>query len=46
MHAIDILSGDQKKPDYVALNPNGRIPTIVDRGADDFAKGVRSILQR
>ena len=37
VHIINILGGDQKKPDYVRLNPNGRIPTIVDRDAGDFA---------
>lgn len=35
--ALDLAAGDQKKPDYLRINPNGRIPTIVDRDADDFA---------
>ena len=34
---IDITTGDQKAPEYVAINPNGRIPAIVDHAADGFA---------
>jgi GSH-dependent disulfide-bond oxidoreductase len=34
---VNILAGEQRKPEYVRLNPNGRIPTIVDRDNDDFA---------
>ena len=36
VRALDLAAGDQKRPDYVKLNPNGRIPTLVDRSADDF----------
>lgn len=35
--AIDLAKGEQKEDWYVALNPNGRIPTIVDHANDDFA---------
>ena len=34
---IDITSGVQKSPEYVAINPNGRIPAIIDHDNDDFA---------
>jgi len=37
VHLVNILGGEQKKPEYLKLNPNGRIPTIVDRDEDDFA---------
>lgn len=36
VHPIDITTGIQKEADYVAINPNGRIPAIVDRENDDF----------
>lgn len=31
LHPINLMKGDQKRAEYVKLNPNGRIPTIVDR---------------
>lgn len=34
VHVIDLAAGEQHAPDFLAMNPNGRIPVIVDRGAD------------
>ncbi|MEO1194454.1 MAG: glutathione binding-like protein [Pseudomonadota bacterium] len=34
---INFAKREQKAPDYMKLNPNGRIPTIVDRANGDFA---------
>lgn len=36
-HAINLQKGDQKTPKFLAMNPNGRIPVIVDRENDDLA---------
>ena len=30
VHRIDFAKGDQKTPEYLALNPNGKIPAILD----------------
>lgn len=30
LKVVDILKGGQKHPDYVALNPMGKMPTLVD----------------
>ncbi|MEZ4364227.1 MAG: glutathione S-transferase N-terminal domain-containing protein [Kofleriaceae bacterium] len=33
---INLGAQDQKTPEFLARNPNGRIPVIVDRDAEDF----------
>ncbi|MEP3477153.1 MAG: glutathione S-transferase family protein [Hyphomicrobiales bacterium] len=33
---IDINTGIQKEAQYTAINPNGRIPAIIDHSADDL----------
>jgi GSH-dependent disulfide-bond oxidoreductase len=35
-HRIDLGAREQKEDWYFKLNPNGRIPTIVDRDFEDF----------
>jgi glutathione S-transferase len=32
-HRLDLFAGDQLKPDYLALNPNGVVPTLLHDGA-------------
>jgi len=37
VHVVNLMSGDQKKPEFLELNPNGRIPVIVDTDNDNLA---------
>lgn len=36
VHALDISTNIQKEPEYIAINPNGRIPAIIDTSNEDF----------
>jgi GST-like protein len=42
VHTIDITKGDQFTPDFVAINPNSKIPAIVDQdtGITVFESGA------
>lgn len=35
VHPIDISKGDQHTPEYIAINPNSKIPSIIDSDGPD-----------
>ncbi|MBK8264245.1 MAG: glutathione S-transferase N-terminal domain-containing protein [Nannocystis sp.] len=37
LRALSLSKGEQKTPEFLAINPNGRIPAIVDHAAGDLA---------
>ena len=40
VHKVDLGAGDQKQPQFLRLNPNGRVPVLVDNGFAVFESGA------
>lgn len=34
LHAVNVRQGEQKTPDFMALNPNAKVPVLVDPDAE------------
>ena len=37
VHVVNLMENEQKQPDFLKISPNGRIPAIVDRSADNLS---------
>jgi GST-like protein len=49
LHTVNIATNEQSKPEFLAINPNGKIPAIVDPEGPGcsiffFAKEILSIV--
>lgn len=42
-HMLDLAAGEHKRPEYIAINPNGAVPTLVD--GDVVLTESRAIMQ-
>lgn len=40
VHKIDLREAEQKRPEFLQMNPNGRIPVLVDDGFAVFESGA------
>lgn len=45
VHAVDLARREQKSPEFLSLNPNGRIPVIVDRDPAGAGRGPLAVFE-
>lgn len=35
VHHVDVFAGEQNAPDFLTMNPNGKVPVMVDKGVEN-----------
>ena len=43
IHRVNVFGGDQFKPEFTALNPNSKVPVIIDRDPENAGPGGKPI---